>query len=342
MNVIILYLKWGIVQMSKDFKILSLDGGGYKGLFTIACLAEIEKSCGIRANEHFDLYAGTSTGSIIAMGLAAGYTTDEILDLYINIGCKIFPHRAGSISDIWKFLKQFFVPIYDNKILKKELNIFFGDKTVEDVLKRNKYFIVPTLCLSNSQPRIFKTDYKTGYNQHNAYKLADIVFASCSAPTYFPVAKIKHPLNGYYEYFVDGGMFANNPSLCAITEAVGNIGINKDDIKLISIAPPSEKVIIKDGFYPATRGILRWNKDIVSMALAGTSIKDAYITKFILNKNKYIRIAPDITKNTPEKMDRCSDKIINELIRYGRQCVVNNKQEIQEFFNVSNFEAIKK
>lgn len=59
-------------------------------------------------------------------------------------------------------------------------------------------------------------------------------------------------------------MFANNPSLCAIAEAIGNIGIIKNDIKLISIAPPSEEVIIKDRFYPTTRGILRWNKDLVS------------------------------------------------------------------------------
>lgn len=328
--------------MTKDFNILSLDGGGYKGLFTIACLAEIEKCCKIKVNDYFDLYAGTSTGSIIAVGLAAGYTANEILELYKNIGSKVFPHKFGYISSIWKFLKQFFVPIYDNKVLKEELYSFFENKTVEDVLKRNKYIIVPTLCLSNSQPRIFKTDYKTEYNQHNAYKLADIVLASCSAPTYFPVAKIKHPLDDYYEYFVDGGMFANNPSVCAITEAIGNIGVNKENIKLISIAPPSEKVIIKDEFSAKARGILKWNKDLVSMALVGTSAKDAYITKFLLESNKYLRVIPEISKNTPEKMDRCSDKIINELIRAGRQYIINHKKEILEFFNVSNFETIKK
>lgn len=328
--------------MSKDFKILSLDGGGYKGLFSIACLAEIEKCCEIKVNDYFDLYAGTSTGSIIAMGLAAGYTANEILDLYKSIGNQIFPHKAGYISNIWKSLKQFFVPIYDNKVLKEELHKFFKRKTVEDVMKRNKYIIVPTLCLSNSQPRIFKTDYKTEYNQHNAYELADIVLASCSAPTYFPIAKIKHPTDDYYEYFVDGGMFANNPSVCAITEAIGNIGVNKDDIKLISIASPSEEVIIKDNFIPTIRGILRWNSDLVSMALVGTSQKDAYIAKFLLNEDKYVRIIPNISINTPKGMDKCSKKIINELEREGRQYVVNHKQEIEEFFNVSNFEAIKK
>ncbi len=328
--------------MTKDFNILSLDGGGYKGLFTIACLAEIEKCCGIKVNDYFDLYAGTSTGSIIAVGLAAGCTANEILELYKNIGSQIFPHRAGYISCAWKAIKQFFVPIYDNKILKKELQNFFGNKSIEDVCNRNKYIIVPTLCLSNSQPRIFKTDYKPEYNQHNAYKLADIVLASCSAPTYFPVAKIKHPIDGYYEYFVDGGMFANNPSVCAITEAVGNLNINKDNIKLISIAPPIEKVIIKDEFSAKARGILKWNKDLVSMALAGTSIKDAYITKFLLESNKYLRIILEISKNTPKELDRCSKKIINELEREGRQYVINNKRKIQEFFDVNNFEAVIK
>lgn len=328
--------------MTKDFKILSLDGGGYKGLFTIACLAEIEKCCGIKAHEYFDLYAGTSTGSIIATGLAAGFTAEEILNLYKSIGSQIFPHRAGFISDIYKSLKQLFLPVYNNKVLKEELHKFFKGKTVEDVMKRNKYIIVPSLCLSNSQPRIFKTDYKGEYNQHNAYNLADIVLASCSAPTYFPIAKIKNPIDEYYEYFVDGGMFANNPSVCAITEAIGNIGVNKDDIKLISISPPSQEVIIKDRFIPTVRRVLRWNSDLVSMALVGTSQKDAYITKFLLNKDKYIRIIPDISINTPKEMDRCSPKIINELERKGRQYVVNHKQEIQKFFNVSNFEAIKK
>jgi hypothetical protein len=137
-------------------------------------------------------------------------------------------------------------------------------------------------------------------------------------------------------------MFANNPSVCAITEAIENIGVNKENIKLISIAPPSEKVIIKDGFIPTMRGIIRWNSDLISMALVGTSQKDAYIAKFLLKEDKYLRIVSDISINIPNGMDICSKKIINELTRAGHQYVVNHRQEIQKFFNLSNFVAMKK
>ena len=96
--------------MSKDFKILSLDGGGYKGLFTIACLAEIEKCCDIKVQEYFDLYAGTSTGSIIATGLAAGFTAEEILNLYKKNINEFVDKALSYIDDESKGINRKLIP----------------------------------------------------------------------------------------------------------------------------------------------------------------------------------------------------------------------------------------
>lgn len=329
--------------MSKqNFKILSLDGGGYKGLCTIACIAEIENKLDLKFCDYFDMFAGTSTGSIIAMGLATGHTASEILDLYKNIGPKVFPCKIPFIGKKLQFIKQIFYSKFSNKQLKKSLREFFGDIKVENVLERNKYIIIPTLCLSNGQPRIFKTDYKNGeLDQHNNYDVVDIIIASCSAPTYFPAAKIKNPNTNIYEYFVDGGMFANNPSVCALVEAISNISTNKENVKLLSIAPPSEKLILKDkNILPIEyKGVLGWNKNLISMALEGTSLRDAYISKFLLDKANYLRLKPSPTPNTPSELDSCNNNDINELERLGRDLVINDFMNIKKFFNGANNET---
>lgn len=319
----------------KTFNILSLDGGGYKGLCIIACLAELEKKFNIKCCDYFDMFAGTSTGAIIALAFAKGESASNILKLYEEIGNKVFPYRIP-FDRTFRFLRQFFYPKYRNKHLKIELEKFFGDLKLKDIANSNKYVIVPTLCLSNGMPRIFKTDYKAEYNKHNEYFLSDIILASCSAPTFFQVAKIKIPGSNSHEYFVDGGMFANNPSVCALVEALQNLNKDIKDIKLFSISTPQPDLQLKESnLIPSLalqKGVIGWNEKLVSMALQGTAQRDAFVAKFMMKDSNYLRLEPNCTANTPKGMDSCSMKDKSELIRMGKQLALDNFNNFEKLF----------
>ncbi len=325
----------------ETFKILSLDGGGYKGLCTIACLAELEDKFNVKCADVFDMFAGTSTGSIIALALAKGESAQTILEIYEKLGDKVFPNKYIGI----RFIRQFFIPKYRNKSLKAELYQFFGDLKLKDIHEREKYIIVPALNLSNGHPRIFKTDYNTNFNQHNQYKLADIALASSAAPTFFPVAKIDVPNLNTYELFVDGGMFANNPAVCALVDAQRHIGINIEDIRMLSIATPTFNLDIKESkflpFLPLNKGILSWGEKLVSMALQGTALRDAFIAKFMLKDKNYLRLDPKCYCNLPKAMDSTDQLSKSQLIRSGKELAVNNFNNnlIKELFK--NKENVK-
>lgn len=319
---------------NKIFKILSLDGGGYKGLSTISCLADFENRFKCQCSDIFDMFAGTSTGSIIALALASGKSAAEIKDKYISLGKKVF--NKPRILNLLK-------PKYSNKALRDELNELFIDTTIGDIYKRGKYIVIPALNLTRGQPRIFKTDYKDNLNAHNLYKLADIALASSSAPVYLPASKINIPSEGEsaYEYFVDGGMFANNPSVCALIEANKFVKSDLKNVRLLSIATPTFNLEIDESSKdPGEKGLLGWGAKLIEMALQGTSIKDHFLAEIWLRFdddqiNRYIRLKPEVNCNIPNALDKTDEKTTSALINAGVEIAQKycNDVLIKEIFN---------
>ncbi|HZV71118.1 MAG TPA: patatin-like phospholipase family protein [Saprospiraceae bacterium] len=195
-------------------RILSLDGGGIRGVLTLGFLERMEEMLAKENNDpdfrlcnYFDLIGGTSTGSIIATGLAIGMKASEIKHKYFELGNKIFGHKTGFFQYLFKGVK------YDNKPLELALKSYFGDITLGDTEK-----IRTGLCIFSKRAETFSTwaihNHPEGkfYQQNKDWPLWQVVMASAAAPTYFLPMFMKDS-SGEQGAFIDGGIsMVNNPS----------------------------------------------------------------------------------------------------------------------------------
>jgi patatin-like phospholipase/acyl hydrolase len=196
-------------MIKKNFNILTIDGGGIRGIYSAIILKKIEKKFSIKLNEHFDLIAGTSTGSILASAIAYDIPLDEVIALYKNEGKNIFKSRRASIGGLLKSK-------YDNNHLKKILNEKFNEKTLSDDSIKTR-LMIPTTDISNGDVHVIKSYYLKEFKRDKDRMIKDVILSSCSAPLYFNPNKLDEFL------LADGGLWANNPSLVALTEGLGKI-----------------------------------------------------------------------------------------------------------------------
>ena len=208
------------------YHILSLDGGGIRGYLTILLLEQLEKE---RPGflEQIDLFAGTSTGSIIALALASGKTACEVRSLYESEGKNIF---HDSLIDNVRDLGFALGAKFGNKNLKSILTNYFGDTKLEDL---NKKVLVASFDLdhppTSDKPRMWKAKFFhnfPGQGSDGCLSVVDVALRSSAAPFYFPS----------YQGYVDGFVVANNPSMCALAQVVklpgeenGDSTVQKDE-----------------------------------------------------------------------------------------------------------------
>lgn len=198
-------------------RILSIDGGGIRGLVSCLWLGGVEDALSKAGKpgllDSFDLLAGTSTGALIACGLGLGLSPATLAELYHAQRHEIFPGLAGRL---WSRLSRLpsagpSAPRYDGKGLEKVLRKTFGDATLGQLQR-------PTLVTSydtvSRQPVIFKS-FKP---EHRDLHVWEVCRASTAAPTYFPAHPMK--VEGRRRAMIDGGIVANNPTGCAIAEAM--------------------------------------------------------------------------------------------------------------------------
>ncbi|MEP6646419.1 MAG: patatin-like phospholipase family protein [Saprospiraceae bacterium] len=195
-------------------RILSLDGGGIRGVLTLGFLERLEEMLAKENNnpdfrlcDYFDLIGGTSTGSIIATALAIGMKASEIKHKYFELGSKIFGQKTGFFQYLFKGVK------YDNKPLEIALKSYFGDIKLGD--QEN---IHTGLCIFSKRAETFSTwaihNHPDGkfYQQNKDWPLWQVVMASAAAPTYFMPMFLKDS-SGEEGAFIDGGIsMVNNPS----------------------------------------------------------------------------------------------------------------------------------
>lgn len=159
------------------FQILSLDGGGIKGIFSAAVLAAIEEDLKITVTDHFDLLSGTSTGGIISIGLGLGLRPREIVEFYLREGPKIFQHWCGMKSlQHWVWRKFSATP------LEEALKHCFKEKRLGDSTKR---LVIPTYNLGEDDVYIFRTAHDERLRRDYKVPAWKIAKATSAAPTFF-------------------------------------------------------------------------------------------------------------------------------------------------------------
>jgi predicted acylesterase/phospholipase RssA len=203
-------------------RLLSLDGGGAKGFYTLGVLKEIEAMCGCPLYQAFDLIFGTSTGAIIAALLALGSSVDDIHSLYKEHVPVVMRRRSATGK---------------SKALAHLAKTVFGNRKFTDL--KTGVGIVATRW-DFEKPMIFKTDVKQAHGRDSTFvpgfgcSIAEAVHASCSAYPFFEKAKVTTNA-GSSVMLIDGGYCANNPTLYAIADAVNALGKPHSALRVVSI-----------------------------------------------------------------------------------------------------------
>ena len=315
-----------LLPTTNPFRILSLDGGGAKGFYTLGVLNEIEAMIGGRPLcDGFDLIFGTSTGAIIAALLGLGYPVDEIHKLYKKhvppmMRCRT---RSGKSEALVRLARE-----------------VFGDKKFTDV--KTGVGIVATRW-AMEKPMIFKGSVAQAHGRHATFTpgfgctIADAVRASCSAYPYFNKTVITTG-NGNEVELIDGGYCANNPTLYAIADAVKALNKTHAELRVVSLGV---------GVYPEPKHWVapkHWLSHIVKGAIGFTGIqllqKTLNVNTASMEQLRFIlfKDIPTVRVNdTFERPEMATDlmesdlKKLNLLYQRGSESFANHEAQLRDF-----------
>ncbi len=336
------------------YRVLTIDGGGILGYYEACILHEIAKyansdfrdSVAPDIGASFNMICGTSTGSILAAGLAKGVPIEEMMHLYKDNAKNIFPLPMPSNKlklAIWA-IRNMFSPSGNQDALIKVLGDTLGETTFAEIWNdRNIAMCIPAVNAKTNIPSVFKTPHHKDLNRDDNLKLAEACLASAAAPIYFPVARISDPMNTPLEEHViphvDGGLWANNPVLIGLTEAL-KMAESGQGIEIYSIGAPtlsdaSDKYIDNPNI-----GLFGWKVgvDIVKMSLFAQSAGSNYMANLIATslsesgREVNIYRMPESTASSEQlaalDLDKNDDKAFSTMLALAKSVAAKLKSEV--------------
>jgi predicted patatin/cPLA2 family phospholipase len=299
-------------------RVLTLDGGGAKGFYTLGVLKEIEAMLGCPLYQKFDLVFGTSTGAIIASLIALGHNVDSILELYRTHVPTVMSQKNAPTRSM---------------ALKKLAAEVFGDATFNDV--KTGIGIVTAKWLTE-RPMIFKGNVAQAHGRVGTFipgfgvSVADAVKASCSAYPFFERTIVKTSMGEEIE-LIDGGYCANNPTLYAIADAVKALKYEKNNIRLVSVGV---------GIYPEPKpGLKMWlaKKFLISVQLLQKTLEINtqsmdQLRQILFHDVPTIRISDSYV--TPEMATDLLEHDLTKLgvlFQRGRESFASREQLLREY-----------
>ncbi|EEE36592.1 patatin [Rhodobacteraceae bacterium KLH11] len=282
-------------------------------------LAEIEKRFldGEAIGKHFDMIVGTSTGGIIALGLGQGKSAQEISKLYIERGRFIFP---GSRLTRWLrgWAGWAFTP-YDRGNLEKELRREFGDGLFGSSTIPT---CIPSFDGRYGEPYVFKTPHYPDYKKDQHERLVDVGLSTAAAPTIFAAVK----RNGYV--FTDGGIWANNPAMIGVVDAITCYDIDRTQIRLLSLGCGQETYRMR--WWHRIGGKLGWAGLFVSSAMRAQSHNALGQAGLLIGRSNMVRLdAPEVA--TRIGMDDVGQALV-EMPSVARSLVEGASHRVEEVF----------
>ena len=257
--------------MLNTVRILSIDGGGIRGIIPAVVLSRLERQTGQRIADLFDLVAGTSTGGILALGLTRPgeggrplYSAAQMAELYEKEGSKIFStswwrrmRTLGSLAE----------ERYSANGIEEVLRRYFGDVRLQDACTD---VLVPSYEIERRTPFFFKSAMARKRAEYD-FPMWEVARATSAAPTYFEPARVPVPDSVDYWALIDGGVFANNPAACALVEAMA---LNPRATKFVVVSLGTGTVLPRISLDRAkswgTAGWLRPGLDIVLDGVSAT------------------------------------------------------------------------
>jgi hypothetical protein len=273
-------------------RILTIDGGGIKGVVPAAFLAEVEEALGESITHYFDLIAGTSTGGIIALGLGLGLSAAEILHFYEQLGPAIF---AG--NRLGRALRQIGFAKYHSQSLRRALEATFGEKRLGESRTR---LVIPALNLETGEVHIYKTAHHPRFEIDYKERAVEIALATAAAPAFFPTHRSSKGMT-----LIDGGMWANNPTGLAVVEALGVLNWPREATRVLSLGCVTEPLHIGWArVFPL--GLSYWAMKVADVFMTAQSFASLNTASVLLSHEQVLRISPS-SEPRRFRLDRVSE-----------------------------------
>jgi patatin-like phospholipase/acyl hydrolase len=312
------------IDAAGRINVLSIDGGGIRGIIPARILQQIEQQMGRPLHELFDLIGGTSTGGIIALGLGTSanrggpYSAAELLRLYTDNGPAIFK------KSWYTPIKSWFTPKYNPKALDETLGRYFGQAELDSALTP---LLISSYDLQSQLPFFFKSHRiarDTGYN----WRLTEAARATSAAPTFFPPLHLAR--DGASYALVDGGIFVNNPAMAAYAEA-RRLYPEAGGLVIVSVGTGDRDDRIT---YARAKGwgLLGWAKQIVPVMMDSVSEAVDYELGWIAGAgttSKHYRLEPKLT-GVSNEMDDASPANLENLRALAERYLAENRALIDE------------
>lgn len=280
--------------IERPYRVLSLDGGGMRGIYTGAFLARLTDQFARLRNESaldlglgFDLITGTSTGAIVGCALAVGRPMREVVALYRKHGPKIFPHRIkGKRSAIYRATQGSRFVREGDAALRSALQGVLGDDTMRDVFDgRGISLSIPAVLMSDHRAYVFKRTPKSG-DRDDRYPLVDVCLATSAAPIYRSLAAIDDPNTpgGPQQVFADGGLWANNPIMVGLVDALTIAALDRP-IEIFSLGtcprPEGDHLDAES----AHRSMLDWSlgADVAPLSISAQEFAFDHMARLLAN-----------------------------------------------------------
>ena len=325
------------------YRVLALDGGGIRGLIAAEVLREIETRMGRPIADLFDLIAGTSTGGILALGLAKPdasrrpqFTAADMCDLYLNEGQTIFPH---SIFQEVTSLHGLADARYPAAPLERVLAQHFGDTMLTEALRE---VVIPSYDLTAPGPFFFKRRYAQEDPSSWDVPMAFVARATSAAPTYFDPAVLPYPGGGGEHALVDGGTFANNPTLSGYVDALKYKDAQTERVVVVSIGTglppqtPGSGAIPIEADRVADFGLIRWARPILEVVLDGVPKAVEYQMAAIRDANsdvlEYYRLQSPLP-TASHALDDASPENCQRLVADARTLIDSNADTLQRIYH---------
>ena len=290
------------VSRGRNFRILALDGGGLRGTFTASVLAKWDDMLGHGGGNnlvsHFDLVAGTSTGAILAIGLGLGLSPKQILDFYKKEGPNIFPKDRK--------LRHWLRSKHESSNLKSLLEKIYGNAKLNE--DSNCRLVIPTVRAKHGQAETIVTPHSPDRTAYRNISAVEAALAPSAAPTYFDESIWDGPTAT--ESFLDGGVWANNPILPAVAEAVRYLKVPIDRIDVLSVGTMGHEYDFTESLGKGKAG---WAPDSADLFFAAQEHGALMLAESLLGPTRHLRV----NQQTPYEIKLDDIEAIDDLASRG-------------------------
>jgi len=316
--------------MAKKARVLSIDGGGIRGIIPAVILSELEKATGKPIARLFDLIVGTSSGGVLALGLVIPgedgkpkYPADDGVRLYMGEGSRIFSRSAlHKVRSVWSVEGE----KYPSKGIETVFSEYYGDARLKDAITP---VVVTSYEIERRAPFFFKSEMAKSDEGEYDFPMWQVARATTAAPTFFEPARLFAASGSRTYSLVDAGIFVNDPAMCALAEA-RSMGLG-DDVLLVSIGSgeSTQPILYQRA---VGWGLRQWAQPLFGISFDGTSSIVNYQLQHLLPENRYYRFQAKLNECN-DAMDDTSSTNLRALELLGQSIVEDNDEAFQELCN---------